>query len=184
MGHRPAPAPGTRGGRPIRVKLHGKKRERGPASGDSGLPRGVFVRSPAQDGRLLRAIMACRSYWLECGRPSSYLARNKPGGQRGGSHCVQYKRCPPFLRRVLLEVTGEAVGAFDEDRPGTVRQEPGQHFSEAWQIDHRIRTAHRRVIKRIDDLEACGLWRIPPRRRAGACRCPCPPTFALLDVRR
>ena len=50
MGHALARArvPGTlRVGRPIRVKLHGKKREHDPDSGDSSLTRGAYVHNVA-----------------------------------------------------------------------------------------------------------------------------------------
>jgi hypothetical protein len=66
-------------GRPIRVKLHGKNREHGPDSGDSGLTRGGYVLSTAQGGGLLRAIMACK---LECTQDwllRRRIARSKPG---------------------------------------------------------------------------------------------------------
>ena len=89
---RTRPARGRRwGGRPIRVKLHGKKREHGPDSGDSGLPKGAYVRYPAQDGRLLRAIIACNQNWPRCCPHDRRIARSKLGVQGGGAHCVQYR---------------------------------------------------------------------------------------------
>ena len=47
-GLRGQPSRASRVGRPIRVKLHAKKREHDPDLGDSSLTRGAYVRSPAQ----------------------------------------------------------------------------------------------------------------------------------------
>jgi hypothetical protein len=55
------------------------------------------------------------------------------------------------------EVAGEAVGALDEDRPGAVAQKPLEHFSEAGAVVDPVRTTHRCVVERLDDLEACRL---------------------------
>ena len=68
-----------RGGRPKRAKPHGKKREHGLVLGDLGLTTRAHVRHPAQDGRLLRAIIACNVHWLAYQRRSGHIARNKPG---------------------------------------------------------------------------------------------------------
>src|SRR5271165_1098291 len=60
-------------GRPIRVKLHAKKREHDPDSGDSSLTRGAYVRSPAQCGGLLRAISACNGIGWNGGAVAAIL---------------------------------------------------------------------------------------------------------------
>jgi hypothetical protein len=37
---------------------------------------------------------------------------------------------------------------------GAVGQKLGEHLREAWAIRDRVRTAHRRVVERGDDVEA------------------------------
>ena len=50
------------------------------------------------------------------------------------------------------EVTGEAVGALDEDRPRAVAHQLLEHFGEAGSVVDRVRAAHRRVVERLYDL--------------------------------
>jgi hypothetical protein len=55
------------------------------------------------------------------------------------------------------EVAGETVRALDNDCPSPIGQQAFEHLCKAGPITHGVRAAHRRVIERVDHLEAARL---------------------------